>query len=216
MRGALTNAAIGTTALLLCLPLAGSAYANTKFHFRDVVYLPIETANDIRVNKLSTVDGLSQARVAQIIQDDKGFMWFGTQYGLNRYDGYGFKLFVHEPGNSRSASGSFVYSLFKDRDGFIWVGWSRGLDRLDPRTETFTHYFSGDDGKQDAITVIHISQDRRGMLWLASGSGLWEFDPATRKSSFTTQMPRIHCRPMTLIGPVRIPMVDYGSERAED
>ena len=65
-----------------------------------VVRLPVEEAKGLRFHRLSTADGLSQTRVAQIVQDDLGFVWFGTQYGLNRYDGYNFKLFVHEPGNA--------------------------------------------------------------------------------------------------------------------
>ena len=143
--------------------------------------LPVEEAKGLRFHRLSTADGLSQTRVAQIVQDDLGFVWFGTQYGLNRYDGYNFKLFVHEPGNANSAAGTFVYSLFKDRDGLIWIGWSKGLDRLDPRTETFTHYRVEHDegGTQRANTILHISQDRAGMLWLATGSGLRRLDPAT-------------------------------------
>lgn len=146
---------------------------------RDVVRLPVEEAKGLRFHRLSTADGLSQTRVAQIIQDDLGFIWFGTQYGLNRYDGYSFKLFVHEPGNERSAAGSFVFSLFKDRDGLIWIGWSEGLDRFDPRTETFTHYrVERDEASHRANTVLHISQDREGMLWLASGSGLHRLNPA--------------------------------------
>jgi ligand-binding sensor domain-containing protein/signal transduction histidine kinase len=147
----------------------------------DVVRLPVEEATGLRFHRLSTADGLSQTRVAQIVQDDLGFVWFGTQYGLNRYDGYNFKLFVHEPGNASSAAGTFVYSLFKDRDGLIWIGWSKGLDRLDPRTETFTHYRVEHDegGTQRANTILHISQDRAGMLWLATGSGLRRLDPAT-------------------------------------
>src|SRR5262249_23662375 len=91
-----------------------------------------------------------------------------------------FKLFVHEPGNEKSATGTFVFSLFKDRDGLIWVGWSEGLDRLDPRTETFTHYqVEHEKGTQRGNTVVHISQDRNGMLWLGTGSGLHRLDPAT-------------------------------------
>ncbi len=147
---------------------------------RDVVRLPVENAKGLRFHRLSTADGLSQTRVSQIIQDDLGFLWFGTQYGLNRYDGYDFKLFVHEPGNEKSAAGTFVFALFKDRDGIIWIGWSEGLDRFDPRTETFTHYLvERDESSQRSNTVLHISQGRDGMLWLATASGLHRLDPAS-------------------------------------
>ena len=61
----------------------------------------------IRFTRITTADGLSQTRVAQIVQDDQGFMWFGTEYGLNRYDGYKFKLFVHDPQRPNSLGGNF-------------------------------------------------------------------------------------------------------------
>jgi ligand-binding sensor domain-containing protein/signal transduction histidine kinase len=174
-----------TRLLLLAVLCAVPAQADTRRDLpvrRDVMRLPVEAAKGLRFHRLSTADGLSQTRVAQIIQDDLGFLWFGTQYGLNRYDGYNFKLFVHEPGNDRSAAGTFVFSLFKDRDGLIWIGWSEGLDRLDPRTETFTHYrVEQDEGVERPITIRHISQDRAGILWLATGSGLHGLDPATGK-----------------------------------
>ena len=164
----------------LLLPAARADSSEDAAVRADVVRLPVEAAKGLRFHRLSTADGLSQTRVAQIVQDDLGFVWFGTQYGLNRYDGYNFKLFVHEPGNDNSAAGTFVFSLFKDRDGLIWIGWTKGLDRLDPRTETFTHYrVEQDENEQRANTIVHISQDREGMLWLATGSGLHRLDPAT-------------------------------------
>jgi ligand-binding sensor domain-containing protein len=77
---------------------------------------------DIHFSRISTEDGLSQKRVSQIVQDDQGFIWFGSQYGLNRYDGYKFKVFKHEPGQTNSLSGMLISSLFKDRSGSLWIG----------------------------------------------------------------------------------------------
>ena len=88
-------------------------------------------------------------------------MWFGTQYGLNRYDGYKFKVFAREPGRSNSLSGVFVRSLFKDREGTLWVGCDQFLDKFDPVTETFTHYsIKARDETGPGATVMHMSQDR--------------------------------------------------------
>jgi hypothetical protein len=81
------------------------------------IQAPIIDGTDIRFARISTADGLSQTKVSQIVQDNQGFMWFGTQYGLNRYDGYNFKVFAHDPGNPNSFSGVYIRSLFKDRDG---------------------------------------------------------------------------------------------------
>ena len=107
-------------------------------------------------------------------------MWFGSQYGLNRYDGYKFKVFKHEPGVANSLSGVYIYSLFKDRSGTLWVGCDEFLDRFDPVTETFTHYRIDTPGAQgETVPVTHISQDHMGMLWLATSRGLYRFDPST-------------------------------------
>jgi hypothetical protein len=83
----------------------------------EIVRLPVVEGQRLRFRQISTADGLSQTRVAHIVQDDRGFIWFGTQYGLNRYDGYEFKLFVHDPRRTNSLSGTFIAALFKDRSG---------------------------------------------------------------------------------------------------
>jgi ligand-binding sensor domain-containing protein/signal transduction histidine kinase len=146
----------------------------------EVVNLPTVEGGTMRFTRISTADGLSQTRVSQIVQDDRGFIWFGTQYGLDRYDGYDFKVFVHEAGRVNSLAGAYVYSLFKDRSGMLWIGCNRTLDRFDPRTETFTHFrIETEELANLASTVVHISQDRSGMLWLATGTGLHRLDPAT-------------------------------------
>ena len=146
-----------------------------------VIRLPLTDENDIRFSKISVDAGLSQTRVAHMVQDDQGFMWFGTQYGLNRYDGYKFKVFTPEPGSSNSLSCAFVSSLFKDRSGILWIGCDQFLDRFDPITETFTHLrLETQDSKAPSI-VFHVSQDRSGMLWLTTGSGLYGLDPQTMR-----------------------------------
>ena len=143
------------------------------------IILPVVDGKDIRFTRLSTENGLSQTKVSQIVQDDQGYMWFGSQYGLNRYDGYKFKLFKHEPGVANSLSGVYIYSLFKDRSGTLWVGCDEFLDRFDPVTETFTHYRIDTSAQGETVPVTYISQDHMGMLWLATSRGLYRFDPST-------------------------------------
>jgi hypothetical protein len=75
--------------------------------------LPMIEGKGIRFTRISTAEGLSQTRVAQITQDDRGFMWFGTQYGLNRYDGYNFKVFVHDTQKPNSLGGTLIYALLR-------------------------------------------------------------------------------------------------------
>jgi len=139
--------------------------------------IPAIDGDDIRFSRLSTAQGLSQTQVAQIVQDDQGFLWFGTQYGLDRYDGYEFKVFTHDPARENSLSCVYIHSLFKDRSGSLWVGCDQFLDRFDSLHETFTHYRI--DAGEVANYVSQISQDRTGMLWLATGSGLFRLNPDT-------------------------------------
>jgi signal transduction histidine kinase/ligand-binding sensor domain-containing protein len=147
------------------------------------VRLPLTDGEDIQFSRLSTKEGLSQTRVAQIVQDDEGFLWFGTQYGLDRYDGYKFKVFVHDPTRENSLSCAFVYSLFKDRDGTLWVGCNHDVDRFDKMSESFTHYrIEGEVSNGLPVTVFDISQDHTGALWLSTGNGLYRLDPSTGRT----------------------------------
>lgn len=140
---------------------------------------PITDATDIVFSQLATSNALSQTRVGQIVQDDQGFLWFGTQYGLNRYDGYQYKVFTHDPQRPGSLSGAYIHALFKDRSGVLWVGNDEALDQFDPTTENFKHYTIGRDRDGAPISVTHISQDTRGTLWLATGYGLYGMDPVS-------------------------------------
>jgi len=135
--------------------------------------------SDIRFRRLTGNTGLSQTRAAWIVQDRVGFLWFGTQYGLNRFDGYKSKTFKHEPGRPESLSCVYIRSLFVDHAGSLWVGCDRYLDRFDPLTETFAHYRIFTDASDEVSTPIdRINEDRAGILWLSTAKGLYRFDPA--------------------------------------
>jgi len=161
------------------MPSADSDLQQVHFNAQ-TVRVNVAEGEDIRFSRLTTNAGLSQTRVAEIVQDDRGFMWFGTQYGLNRYDGYKFKVFTPDASRPDSISGAYIYALFKDRDGMIWVGCGQYLDRLDPVTESFAHYRlePATEGSPVA-TVAGISQDRAGILWLSTANGLYGLDPRT-------------------------------------
>jgi ligand-binding sensor domain-containing protein/signal transduction histidine kinase len=142
--------------------------------------LPVTDGNDIRFRRIFTATGLWQTRVSHIVQDNEGFLWFGTQYGLNRYDGYEFKVFKHDPGHTQSLSGVYIYALFKDHSGALWIGTDQSLDRFDPMTETFTHFPVGNhDPNGLPILVVHICQDHDGLLWLSTYNGLYNLNPTT-------------------------------------
>jgi signal transduction histidine kinase/ligand-binding sensor domain-containing protein len=150
--------------------------------------LPAQWLNSERPLKfehLSTAQGLSQSTVLCILQDRQGFMWFGTQDGLNRYDGYEFRIYRHvetEPGSLRD---NYILSLFEDRAGTLWVGTNKGgLNRYDPQTEQFTAYVNDprDPESLSLNAVTSIVEDQAGYLWVATdGQGVNRFDRRTGK-----------------------------------
>lgn len=124
--------------------------------------------------RLSISNGLSQNTVTCIIQDSKGFMWFGTQYGLNRYDGYKFEKFKTDPWNTNSISDNYINAIFEDAKGVLWVGTrSGGVNRYDPDKDQWTR-FRHDARDSDSISsnqIFVIHADRKGFLWAATPRG---------------------------------------------
>jgi diguanylate cyclase (GGDEF)-like protein len=129
---------------------------------------------------LGTRDGLPNASVSGIAEDAQGFLWFGTQGGLARYDGYSFKLFGHVPFDSASLPHDLVQTLYLDGD-LLWAGTYGGLGRLDLQTEGFVTY-ANDPAKPDSLSndvVTSIARDARGSLWVGTLSGLNRLDEKT-------------------------------------
>ncbi|MGA2004388.1 MAG: two-component regulator propeller domain-containing protein [Terriglobales bacterium] len=139
------------------------------------VRLPIVEGTDLRFAHISFGEGPSHSRISAIVEDNRGFLWFGTQDGLRRYDGYRSKEYRHDPTKPRSLSGNFITTMFKDRSGKLWIGSNEYLDLLDPSTEIFTHY----RGVSLHAQVADINQDRDGIIWLATNKGLIRLDPPT-------------------------------------
>jgi diguanylate cyclase (GGDEF)-like protein len=136
-------------------------------------------ARNIRFRHITPEDGLSQSTVHAIVQDREGFMWFGTQEGLNRYDGYEFRTFSPDPGDSGSRSMPIVRALHEDRGGVLWVGTDGGLHRFDRTTSKFVRYENDPTNpmslSNNRVRVIY--EDRDGSLWLGTeGGGLNRFD----------------------------------------
>ncbi len=119
---------------------------------------------------LTIEDGLSQGMVNTIIQDKYGFMWFATKDGLNRYDGYTFTVFRHDPEDSTTVRNNYIYSLLEDEQGRLWVGTGAGLDLFDRVNETFRHVYAGSAFIKDIVQTI--AQDANNDLWVSHSSGV--------------------------------------------
>jgi ligand-binding sensor domain-containing protein/signal transduction histidine kinase len=130
---------------------------------------------------LTLEDGLSDQRVQALLQARDGLMWFGTNNGLNRYDGHDVVEYRNDPTNPYSLSGNLVEDLYEDKSGTLWVATRSGLNAFDRRTERFTRYRHNpaDPRSLSDNTVIRIYEDRSQVLWLGTASGLNRFDRAT-------------------------------------
>ncbi len=149
---------------------------------------------DIRFEHLSQEQGLSQSSAHSVLQDRQGYIWIGTDDGLNCYDGYRFTVFRNDAKDSTSISGYPIYSLCEDRSGSLWIGtFGGGLNKFNPTTKSFEH-FTNDPKKPQSLSnnyVRAIYQDRSGSLWVGSdGGGLSKFDPSTKTFEHFTSDPK--------------------------
>lgn len=123
-------------------------------------------------------EGLSHPTIQCMMQDQQGFIWLGTQDGLNCWDGYSFKSYKHDPKDSTSISHSCVWALYRDKKGRIWAGNPLGLNLFDPATGAFKLYTPVAPHDSTAKSVHVISEDNAGRLMLGTyGGGLFIFDP---------------------------------------
>jgi ligand-binding sensor domain-containing protein/two-component sensor histidine kinase len=106
-----------------------------------VLNVTVNRAENISFKQIRIEDGLSQSTVFCILQDSKGYLWFGTANGLNRYDGYNFQIFSNNPLDSTTISDNGITAIHEDKQGYIWIGTAEGvLNRYDRRTGIFKRF----------------------------------------------------------------------------
>ncbi len=136
-----------------------------------------------RFERFTAEDGLTHDAVYSLALDETGFLWLATQGGLNRYDGYSFKTYLHDPLDPSSLAESAVSQILLDRDATLWLAtWGGGLDRLDPSSSGFVHFHadSSDPQRLAGSRTQSLYEDRRGILWVGTfDAGLSRFDRAS-------------------------------------
>jgi len=143
--------------------------------FSNILY---SQERQIKFENVGIEHGLSQSSTFTVLQDSKGFMWFGTESGVNRYDGYDFIVYNSDLKNPKSLSNNWIYSICEDHLGNIWIGTDDGLNRFSREKEIFIHYLH-DPEKPNSLSnnkVFTIFEDKSGALWIGTDNGLNKFD----------------------------------------
>lgn len=134
---------------------------------------------------ISTKQGLSNNTGYLTLQDSRGFLWFATSYGLNRYDGYNFKVYNYDIADTNSISPSWYYGMVEDKNGIIWIASNaQGFFSFDPRTEKFTRYYhqpGNPNSLSGDINGGNLAMDTSGILWICTSNGLNSYDPVHHK-----------------------------------
>ena len=136
--------------------------------------------DNINFRNITIEDGLSQATVETILQDSKGYIWLGTNDGLNRYNGYEFKVYRHEKNNLNSIVNNYIVDLKEDLEGNIWVGTANGVSKISYDNETITNYLDGEDeGSLSHYNIGEILLLSDGRILIGTSDGLNLYDEYT-------------------------------------
>lgn len=156
--------------VIICIVLSGS--------------LSLQAQSDIKFHRITINDGLSLSSVYCIYQDSKGFMWFATEDGLNKYDGRDFTIYNHTPSNSNSLSHKWIESILEDSYGNFWLGSRHGLTRLNPATEQIERFLTSNEDHHVIVndTIISMALDGNH-LWVGTMNGLNLIDVRTQEVS---------------------------------
>jgi signal transduction histidine kinase/ligand-binding sensor domain-containing protein len=140
-------------------------------------------------NRIVLQNGLSQSRVKTILEDERGFMWFGTADGLNRYDGYKFRIFRKISNDTNSLPDNNINSMVEDLKGNIWIGTSNGLIKFNPYTEVFKSFKETNslsvDKRSDFITSCAV--DSLNNIWYSvKNKGIYKINTITHEKQHIT------------------------------
>ncbi|WP_139956906.1 two-component regulator propeller domain-containing protein [Flavicella sediminum] len=150
----------------------------------------LNAQRSLGIDHLSSEDGLSQNDVNCIYQDKQGFMWFGTHDGLNRYDGYAFRVYNLDPSNPKSINSNLIMDVVGDKTGNLWIGTTgSGLNYFDKSTEEFRHFMNDKNNpsslSNDYLTSVYI--DKSNHLWVGTKNGINMLDLDKSLDSVTFQ-----------------------------
>lgn len=142
------------------------------FIFISSTKLIAQTSSSQIVESISVVEGLSHNTVHSILQDHKGFLWFATEDGLNKYNGYEFFIYRNNPSDSLSLSDNFIWCLYLDSNNQIWIGTNNGgLNKYNYETGKFEVFSAGAENSVNSNSIRTIFEDSNGNLWIGTENG---------------------------------------------
>lgn len=135
-------------------------------------------AAEFNIEKIESEGGFPSNLVYKIYQDSKGFIWFGTMYGLYRYDGVNYNSYRYNPFDSTSIGNDDVISIFEDSKGYLWFGtYMGGVSRYDPKVSAFKRFVHKENSNSLCDnTVWSITEDMTGALWFGTSNGLCKLE----------------------------------------
>ena len=145
-----------------------------KYNIRTILLIILITSffayakNELKFERLSLNQGAALNLTYCMLQDHKGFVWFGTMYGLVKYDGMEYKVYKNIPDSTNSISFDDIISLYEDKNNNIWIGtWGGGLNKLNPDTEHFSRYLTNGnkEGEISGNIIWTICEDDDGNMW---------------------------------------------------
>jgi signal transduction histidine kinase/ligand-binding sensor domain-containing protein/DNA-binding response OmpR family regulator len=145
---------------------------------------PVPEVRPMYFEHLSVRDGLSQSTVMTVLQDSRGFIWLGTESGLDRYDGYSLKAYRRERGNNQALASDYIWKINEDSRGDLWLATSGGgVARWDHNTDRFQQFRHAPDDPQsigsDTVRTLHVDANDR--VWVGTERGMDLLDPRTGK-----------------------------------
>ena len=137
--------------------------------------------NDYIIDEFTIEDGLSQTSIICLFQDSRGFIWAGTQDGLNRYDGYNFVIFRNQPGDPNSITYNYIRCIIEDKDGNLWIGTDFGLNKYIYEESKFQHFVADGSDPNSLMEnqVFNLYEDKEGIIWIKTLHYLSSLNPET-------------------------------------
>lgn len=124
--------------------------------------------NNSDIEHFTIENGLSQSIINCVMQDSQGYLWIGTQDGLNKHDGYSFKKFRHAPLDSTSISSNIIQSVCEDKQGNLWIATQNGLNNYNTKTGKFQRFFHEPENPNSLKdnNVLYVYEDNKGRIWM--------------------------------------------------